>query len=229
MKKLLLGLLVCLAAVNVFAQTETEEKTEKKADPYLIESILKDQFKSDYGKSRVYELSENLTNEQKMYLYDKYEKSGVGPFFLNLFLGFGIGSFVQGNIGPAVTQLILNLSGTTLNIIGWSLMLTSTNEETKYRSYTSRYTTHFYPYTETSVNSGKLGAGYACIVAGSGLNLGSAISSYITPWTYAADYNKNLKRALRLYDSPWMSATPQLTPIIDPINNNYGLIAKINL
>ncbi len=204
MKKMLVGLLVALLAVNLFAQTEAEAKTEKESDPYLIESILKKQFKTDEGKNRVYELSENLTNEQKMYLYNKYDKNGVGPFFLNFFLGFGIGSFVQGNTKAGVSQLILNVSGCALEVAGFALAY-----------YGSRSASEIY-------------TGAALCAVGNGLNLSSTISGCITPWTYAAGYNKDLKRALRITESSWMTVTPQLSPIIDPVNQNYGLVAKIN-
>lgn len=207
MKKMLLGLLVALVAVNLFAQNEVEAKTEKESDPYLIESILKKQFKTDEGKNRVYELSENLTNEQKMYLYNKYDKSGVGPFFLNFLLGFGIGSFAQGNTKAGVSQLILNVSGCALEVAGYVLVSNSGSGVTR--------------------SEGKFYTGLACCAAGYGLNLSSTISGCITPWTYAAGYNRDLKRALRINES-WMTVTPQLSPIIDPVNQNYGLVAKIN-
>lgn len=225
MKKMLLGLLVALVAVNLFAQTEAEAKTEKESDPYLIESILKKQFKTDEGKKRVYELSENLTNEQKMYLYNKYDKSGVGPFFLNFFLGFGIGSFVQGNTKAGVSQLILNVSGCALEIVGAVLAINSRGEENTWEYWGGGL---FLPASKPTFNAGQFVAGYACVAAGAGLNLGSGISGCITPWTYAAGYNKDLKRALRINESPWMTVTPQLSPIIDPVNQNYGLVAKIN-
>jgi len=208
MKKMLLGLLVALLAVNLFAQNEVEAKTEKESDPYLIESILKKQFKTVEGKNRVYELSENLTNEQKMYLYKKYDKNGVGPFFLNFLLGFGIGSFAQGNTKAGVSQLILNLSGCALEVAGFALVYNSGSGLTR--------------------SEGKFYTGLACVTAGYGLNLSSTISGCITPWTYAAGYNKDLKRALRITESSWMTVTPQLSPIIDPVNQNYGLVAKIN-
>lgn len=205
MKKMLLGLLVALVAVNLFAQTEAEAKKKEEADPYMVDSVIRTQFKSDFGKQRVYELSEKLNDNQRYWLYDENEKNAVCPSLLNLFLGYGIGSFVQGDSKGGVTQLLMSLGGDVLFWTGFGIGV-----------------------SETVTNNAQSTAGAIIMLSGLGLNLASSIIGCIRPWGYANKYNRDLKHSLRLYDSPWMSATPQLTPIIDPVNQNYGLVAKIS-
>ena len=229
MKRFGLILLIGLLSVNLFAQNDIGENNANKIDPYMIDNLISTQFKTISGKQQVYELSEGLTSEQKGWLYDKNEKSGVGPFFLNFFLGFGIGSFVQGDTNGGSSQLCLSLGGLGLDIIGLSLWSSAFYTETTWKRMTTAYSYTYYPYTEKKFDSGKFGAGCTLIAIGGILNTVSAIIGYIRPWTYASNYNKDLKRALRYNQSPWMTVKPQFAPIIDPINNNYGLVAKINL
>lgn len=228
MKKMLLGLLVALLAVNLFAQTEDEAKKKEEADPYMVDSVIRTQFKSDFGKQRVYELSEYLNDNQRYWLYDENEKNAVCPFLLNLFLGYGIGSFVQGDSKGGVTQLLMSLGGNVLFWTGYGIGVSASHEETRWLVFSGYYSNYYMPDTETVTNNAQSTAGAIIMLSGLGLNLASNIIGYIRPWGYANKYNRDLKHYLRINESRWMSVTPQLSPIIDPVNQNYGLVATIN-
>lgn len=229
MKKLILLFLVTLVSINLFAQSEENAKKSENVDPYVINSMIHNHFKTDFDKQRVYELSENLNEGQRGWLYDENEKNAVGPFLLNLFLGYGIGSFVQGDSKGGLTQLLMSLGGDVLFWTGCGIGMGSTHEETRWMVFPGYYSNYYMPYTETVTNNAQSTAGAIIMLSGLCLDLASSIIGYIRPWGYANDYNKELKHSLRINDSLWMSAKPQFAPVIDPINNNYGLIAKINL
>ncbi len=230
MKKLVASLTVLLLALNMFAQAGSLESPEV----LEVEQVIDEEFKTDAGKSKVYELSANLTSEQRQYLYDENEKSRVGPFFANAFLGFGIGSFIQGDTKAGKTQLFMDLGGIGALVAGYALVAASYYEDDKiipyrqYDSYTNTYETRYYFDYENKIDSGKYIAGCACVGLGAGLVTAAAIIGYIRPWVYGANYNESLRKALRIDDSK-LSVKPQFAPIIDPFNKKYGLVTKIEL
>lgn len=57
---------------------------------------------SEMHGSTVRYLSKYLTPKQRLDLARSHEKSALGPFALNLFFGFGIGSYVQGSPGTGL-------------------------------------------------------------------------------------------------------------------------------
>ncbi len=203
MKKIIIGVLAGLLAMNVFAQTELAEKSSsEKVDPYVVDLAISQGFRTKVGQEKVYELSQGLSVEQRNYLYDENKKNGILPFALNFLVGWGIGSYVQGDIKGGNTQLMLNVSG--LGLYGAGLAL---------------------------ICSGNQSLGYTGLGLWGGaalLDVTSAIIGYIRPWTFAHSYNRNLRHCLRVDETATSALLPEFSPIIDPINNNYGFVAKIN-
>jgi hypothetical protein len=115
-------------------------------------------------------------------IYDEYEKNAGVPFACNLFLGLGIGSFIQGDRVGGLTAL----SG---ELIGFgSMLLGSTMTETVYDYYYDEYSTELSP----------AGAGF--MTFGLVLFLSTRIYELIRPFSFENDYNKTLKRSLRFYE-----------------------------
>ena len=83
-----------------------------------IENLIEDDLEDN--KEKIASLATRLSSEQKQELYDKYQKSAGGYFALNLLLGFGIGSFAQGDKRSAWTQLGFELGGITCIALGSS-------------------------------------------------------------------------------------------------------------
>jgi Borrelia membrane protein P13 len=71
----------------------------------LINRGLDDNFNQINEKSR------DLTQIQKMFIYDDKKVTAGLPFVLNLFLGYGIGSWVQGHTVGGLIGTIGNLGG----------------------------------------------------------------------------------------------------------------------
>ena len=105
-----------------------------------------------------------------------------------MFLGFGIGSFAQGDKRDGWSMLGFELGGITLLTTG--LLSSGTSATT-------------------------------LVAMGSGFMLGAAISGCITPWIYSNTRNDTLKQVLG------MSGGVAIVPIIDPVDQNYGLLAQI--
>ena len=83
-----------------------------------IENLIEDDLEDN--KEKIASLATRLSSEQKQELYDKYQKSAGGYFALNLLLGFGIGSFAQGDKRSGWTQLGFELGGITCIAAGSS-------------------------------------------------------------------------------------------------------------
>lgn len=57
--------------------------------------MINDDLNRNYNQIAAY--SGNLTNTDRMVLYSSYEQSPTVPFVINLLVGLGIGSYVQGD------------------------------------------------------------------------------------------------------------------------------------
>lgn len=173
-------------ASSTTASTVTMQKDEAfKQIEYLIDDDLFD------NADRIKALSGNLSPAQKNTLYDEYSKSAGGPFALNFFLGFGIGSFVQGDKKAGWNQLGFEL-------LGISLMTTGL------------------------LSSGS--AATTLVALGAGFSLGAAIVGYVSPWIYSNTRNSTLKEVLGL-----TSGSPvTIVPLINPVDQTYGLLANIS-
>lgn len=213
-KLILLVLFVFCFLSDGFSQENSDERKMSKKDAYQnMMYYIKNNFDTDSGKKVVYTLSENFTFEERMMIYEDNKKEATGPFFLNLFLGFGIGSFTQGDKLNGARQLGLSLGGIAVDVIGYALVFSAASQV---NNGNDNIPGQFYP-------------GVMLCAAGTCMLIGSTVVGCVKPWTYANKYNNELKTALRVNNASWMSAKPQFAPVIDPINNNYGLIAKINL
>ena len=230
MKKLLAVLLTAVLMANLFAQAESGDS---KLDS--VRQVIDEEFKTDEGKAKVYELSADLTSDQKGYLYQDFKKRGVGPFFLNLGLGFGIGSFVQGDTKGGKLQLFMDLGGFGLIAGGYGLMYSSYHEGTRYTLYpttdfyTGKTTYRVYPEYYDDTDPKKWYGGIACVSVGSALVTVASIIGYVRPWIYAVNWNQSLRRSLRIEETPLASVETNLVPIIDPFNSKYGLVAQLKL
>ncbi len=68
----------------------------------------------DYHYNSIFQKSARLTSTQKLFIYDDKSESAVGPFFLNLFIGFGVGSWVQGHTTDGLIGTLGQLGGFAL-------------------------------------------------------------------------------------------------------------------
>lgn len=190
MKKIaVLLVLLCLIACSVFADDFTSCVTliDKKLDASTVASIQ--------------QFSANLSDSQKYSLYESKKTSGTVPFVVNLLLGCGIGSYIQGDTLGGTISLCADLGGYGLIIGG---MISAT--------------------TGIVQNSASSAAGGStAVLAGSIVLVANKIFTCIRPFTYASSYNKRLSSAL--YASPTFAALPTVTESGDA---GVVLMATIN-
>lgn len=165
-KKMLLMVLllfVC-SAIVVSGNSMTQAQMILRSSNYLDDSSL----------LRLSQLSADLSDTEKMMLINSYEKSPWGPFALNFFLGFGIGSFVQGN----TTAGLIQLAGDSVGILLYISVVSdafSTSPDTFYDDFDSAM-------TKTAI------AGLVLVA--------SRIYGLVTPFTTAKSYNDKLSSAI---------------------------------
>lgn len=134
---------------------------------------------SDYNAAKIKELSPQLTQQQKEYLYKWNQVGTVFPFLENTFIGFGSGSFsqkdtVHGIIFLAGDTLCLGLVGYNIIKNGWDNFINGI--------------------------SGKGGTADDMTLAKVALfgALGLRVYQAVRPFIYANKYNTKLKDSLGL-------------------------------
>ena len=124
------------------------------------------------NSAKIEDRSRDLNIEQKYLLLNQYKKEAGVPFVLNMMLGLGIGSFVQGDTKGGLTGLLGEL-GSFGVMMGGSFFLYGYS----YNSYT---------------------IGYIMMIAGVTAWFGFRVYELVRPWTYARDYNEKLEQSLRI-------------------------------
>jgi len=163
MKKMVLMLvLLCLAAA-VFADDGSVSS--------ISGMIKSDLFKN---QSTIQGLTQSLTSTEKMALYTEYKKDQWVPFLVNLVVGAGIGSFIEGDSTGGAIALTGDIVGLGAVILGASTYASSV---------------YSYPYTYSSKGLGLASFGYVVLI-------GSRIFEIVRPFTWTARYNSTLKQSL---------------------------------
>ncbi|ETZ17177.1 hypothetical protein BDCR2A_01898 [Borrelia duttonii CR2A] len=104
--------------------------------------------------------------DNKMLFYKANKKDVLAPFLLNFFFGFGIGSFVQGDITGGLLVLGSEILGLGLVVSGMCLRSPGTP------------------------------LGFSLISLGGITLFATRIAEMIIPFTYASSYNKKLQEKL---------------------------------
>jgi hypothetical protein len=116
-------------------------------------------------------------NTDRAYLQYEIQKADPwGPFALNLLLGLGIGSFVQGD----TTGGLLVAGG---EVIGLGLFIAG-------------YAANIQAIGETSIGEPTPNPGGGMIIAGAALLGAARIAGLVFPFTYANSFNEKLRRDL---------------------------------
>lgn len=218
MKKLLtiFTILIALSGVQIFAQES--QKAQESDDFFKVSVLLKNGlFKNE---NEISSLAANLSSSEKEFLYVENKKTTALPFCLNFFVGYGIGSFVQGDTTTGVISLGGNLLGNILIFTGYSI---SSPVLTQYYAALANGTGNSFDWES---NSDRLLTGGSLILVGSAIALGVQIYSWIRPFKYAEEYNLTLRKCL---SSEEEKLSVQFAPIIDIDNNKYGLLASLKI
>lgn len=169
--------LLCLIGCSLFADDYTNclSLINKKLDDSTVATIQ--------------QYSVNLTDAQKLSIYESKKSNAFLPFALNLLLGCGIGSYVQGDTLGGTISLCADIGGYALAVGGY---LKSASDAASGKKDAD---------SAAGAAVGYLVAGYSVIVA-------NKIFTCIRPFTYAGSYNSKLSNAL--YGSTSVALLPTI-------------------
>lgn len=171
MKKFItFGILICLlfSVSNLFA-------AEKDETSYFQINHLLDNSKK-LTKEQILlisDLSSDLSAMQRNVLYESNKQNTTMPLVLNLLLGCGIGSFVQGDTIGGTVGLVGDILSATIFYAGYMQAMVATT------SWSSDGT-----------------EGSDLMLFGAALMFSSKVSQIMRPFVYAKEYNKKLSSAL---------------------------------
>lgn len=217
MKKIICAFLGILLMGTAFCQENAEKNlnTEsiKPRVTFLLDSgLMKNQ-------NTISTLSMQLTDVEKLDLYRAYQKNSVLPVLVNVFAGFGIGSYISGDKKGGIIGTCLDASTLlTFFILLGNYMNKMAEYEIDLAYYNSEKALH--PNTSArmpSEPSSIFELFSLILLAGSRTYQGIRANSYVK------DYNKTLVNALGLNDF-----RTSLLPTIDS-NGNLAMTFNINL
>lgn len=130
--------------------------------------------------------SASLSPSEKLFLLDVHKKDSGIPFVVNLLSGFGIGSYIQGDISGGTIQL----SGQLLGLVG---LVAGIGMSAKVEDHSSSYYGYGRDYYANEITS--LGKGF--MITGVILFYGMRLYGYISPFIFKNIYNGKLRAALQ--------------------------------
>ncbi len=165
MKKIaVLMVLLCLLGCSLFA------------DDFSSCTALIDKKLNASTVLQIQQFSAGLTDAQKLTLYESKKQSATLPFVLNLLLGCGIGSYVQGDTLGGTISLCADLGGYGLAVGG--------------------YLKSAYDVANGGDTTAAATAAASYMIAGYSIVLANKIFTCIRPFFYASGYNQRLSNAL---------------------------------
>lgn len=208
MKKIIFALALTFSVFNASLFAQNAENDKNKLNEVAVEYtnwiFEKSKWYTETNEDKLHELSGYLTPEQRTFFYEENEKSGVKPFLLNLLVGFGVGSFVQDDRGMGTLQLIGSTLGLGLLIGGSAWNISSVIEKQEFV---------FVP------------GAIVMIGIGSFVQFVSLTIGCIRPWILAHNRNSKLRKILCVDEK---NTGISFSPIISPVENEYGFMAKIS-
>ncbi len=116
------------------------------------------------------ESASTMSSSEKMLFYTQNKKSVVSPLLLNIFVGCGVGSYVEGDVTGGTISLVGELGSVALYYGGYIV----------------------------SASQGSKGSNVGLAMSGAGLIglLSFRIYEIVRACTYTAEYNKQLQNAL---------------------------------
>ncbi len=214
MKYKIAFILVLILSWSAFSQTNADSVGK-------IKLYVADDLRNNLDL--ISEESQNLTLEEKESLYMdlSYEPIDVlGPFALNTFFGFGIGSFAQGDIVPGWIGFALDLTGSIIGGVGMSYFAVGSLQ-----FFPSLFVSVLTAGNDTALieeGSQNVVVGTNLLVTGLAILAGSRIYQMIMPWTYKDSYNKDLQKALGVE-----SIAFNITPTFDYESEKPQIVASI--
>jgi len=204
-KVIVLMIIICIFSSVAFTQNMEENLRTNEESFLIIDNLIKKGLYKNYGIIEKEAL--NLTGAQKLTLYNMNEKNMGLPLALNILIGFGLGSTIQGDSVGGWIGLLGDTVGLTFLFVG-------VIQSIKYNAVKLN------TYTMTVEREGDKD-GIAMMTV-SGVILGiSRIFQIIKPPTYTVRYNNDLRQALN-------KEVLSIAPIFD-FNENGSFVMAVNI
>jgi len=171
MKKFIVLLLAIflLSVTSVFAQKSQDSSY------YQLEMMLnKSKNLDDSQYYQISSMASGLSSAQRGTLFESHKKSPTVPFIVNFLVGFGIGSYIQGDAKGGTIALLGDLLSTGLIVGGYTVSL----------------------YTIFTGMSGEMNVGEGLMTAGAIGLVATRLFESIRPFSFASNYNKKLSNTL---------------------------------
>lgn len=199
MKKIFALVFIAAAAASAFA--------EEAVNVYFdVDRLISDGLFEN--RTAIREAAPFLTPVQKSVLYKEHKKDAVVPFLANWLVGFGVGSFIQGDVTGGMTVIVSGGVATGLILYAVSplfeLANTPADSENEQR---------------VQALNARMEQNLPVLFAGYGLFLAGGIYSLIRPWTYAESWNETLRSAL----NPAQNAEISFVPLSDGQSLGCGI------
>lgn len=188
MKKTLVLLCVFFASFSALFASDSSVAS--------ISLMIGSDFQTNYDY--ISKESVKLTDFERMSLYSIHENSPTVPFVVNLLVGAGIGSFIQGDSKGGYIGLVSDIAALGIYSIGYSQVLSSDSEISTRGTFLT--------------------------IVGAGILLGSKIYQCIRPFSYSKDYNKRLSSALM--GKTEIFVTPVITAVNNQMS--LGMVGKVS-
>ena len=163
--------------------------------------IVNRRYYIPFKKAQLSENAANLTVEERDDLYEEAKVSGSSIFLLNLIPFLNLGSFIYKDyIGAAASFAMYGVSFAVF-------------QSERNKGYTDEHGDYHY--------EGDPKKSIPCLC-------GSYAISLITPWIFSAVVNNGAYNALGV-NSNSKTTSVSVLPIVNPVDNQYGLLAHVSL
>lgn len=198
------------ALVQEMAACLPEEQQKNWEASFKTADLTSPRWLIPFRRNQIAEQAEYLTDKQKEAIYEKSTFSPVGAGFLNLGCGFGIGSFVEGDLFGGLVQVV---PPAIASIVLISNLFNSKKED----SSLSLMEDIFLPELVT--------------------NLVTRAVGFALPFVFSAVCNKTMQNSLgvdkkgRALPAKDKTAAQNLSvmPLLNPVGNEYGFVALLQL
>ena len=191
----------CFILLSSFAHAyeSANQHTKSEQSFHTSNFLIKDGLNKNFHHIQQHSL--HLTQSQKFALYNMHENSMGIPLVLNIVVGFGLGSWIQGDLVGGFAGSIGDALGIVMIYVGAISALTY---EADWNTYTVTY-----PNYDKGVRVMTAGAVLLCL---------SRVAQVVFPITYSPRYNKKLQNALDYHNVSF-----DVTPTVD--NKGNGSLA----
>jgi len=226
MKRIVFFIILTSLTVFSFAQ-ETKEENKTSDESFLkIDYLIKDGLKKNF--LQIQQESRNITQAQRITLYGLHENKFGAPLALNILLGFGSGSFLQGDTIGGIVGMGGDLAGYAflityfLQIINADDWLSSRIRELNSQVMADPVRAGKLKEAQEEYNK-KVDDAFKFVYVSVGVLAVVRVVQIVLPITYSSSYNNKLKDAL----NPSSNLSFYLTPSFD-INGNTALTLAVS-